>query len=283
MNGELANSYTCCAKIARQAASSFYFSFFLLPRPQRQAMCALYAFLRKTDDLGDSPQPVAERKAALEQWRWQLDAAFNGKMYDPIFPALVDTTRRYDIPIALYRDVLDGVGMDLLPRRFDTFEDLKHYCHLVASVVGLACIQVWGCQDESASLPARQCGIAFQLTNILRDLREDALRGRIYLPLEDLRRFDYSQQDLLSGVCDDRFRQLIRFEIERAEGYYQQATQLAPYLAPKGRRAFGAMLATYRGLLDEIARRDTELLRSRVSLTKWRKMKIVAGWALAPR
>jgi len=283
MNGELADSYTHCAKITRRAASSFYFSFFLLPRPERRAMCALYAFLRKTDDLVDGPQPVSARKAALRQWRRELDDAFHGEFPDPIFPALIDTTRRYQIPITLYHDVLDGVEMDLRPRRFATFDDLEHYCHLVASVVGLACIHIWGCQDESACLPARQCGIAFQLTNILRDLREDSLRGRIYLPLEDLQRFDYTEQELFAGVCDDRFRRLIRFEIERAERYYQEAAQLAVYLAPRGRRAFGAMRGTYRGLLNEIGRRDGELLQTRVSLTRWHKLKIVASWALAAR
>jgi phytoene synthase len=266
--------------VTRRAASSFYYSFFLLPREQRLAMSALYAFLRKTDDLGDSYEPVAARRTALRQWQRQLKAAMEGVASDPILPALVDTTRHYRIPMQYLTDVIDGVEMDLAPQRFETFDDLQCYCHLVASAVGLACIHIWGFQDERAFEPARHCGVAFQLTNILRDLKEDAARGRIYLPQEDLRRFGYSQDDLANGIQDDRLRQLIDFEVERAERLYRAAGELNPYLAPRGRRVFGAMIATYHGLLNEIRRHRGDVLRGPVALTTWRKVTIAAAWAL---
>ncbi|MEX0677327.1 MAG: presqualene diphosphate synthase HpnD [Pirellulales bacterium] len=280
MNKGLHDSYRHCQRIARRSASSFYYSFLLLPRPKRMAMCALYAFLRRTDDLGDSSASVAERRAALEAWRVALVRSTNGEYDDPLLPALSDTIDTFGVPIVHLESVIDGVEMDLEPRRYETFEQLEQYCHRVASAVGLACLRIWGSSGGEAEEPARRCGVAFQMTNILRDLKEDAARNRIYLPREDFDRFGYTVDDLRAGVRDERFRQLMRFEIDRTEKLYEQGARLEHSLAPDGRRIFGSMMAVYRALLDEIKRKDGDVLTTRVRLSNWRKMRIATRWLL---
>ena len=282
MNAQLAESYAICADIARRASSSFYYTFYLLPRPQRRAMHALYAYLRRTDDLVDSDEPVAQRRAALEQWREHLAAALDhGALTEPsIWPALADTVRRYNIPHEYLWDVIAGVEQDLEPRHYATFEELEGYCYRVASVVGMACIHVWGFNDQRALAAATRCGIALQLTNILRDLAEDARVGRVYLPEQELARFDYSSRELLSGVVDRRYRELLQWQVARAERYYSQAAELSRYLPGRGRRVFGATFDTYHALLDEVRRRRGRSLDEPIRLAKWRRLRIVARWAL---
>ncbi len=204
-------------------------------------MCALYAFLRRTDDLGDSTESVERRRSALETWRRALRRALGGQYDDPLLPALADTVRRYGVPSVHLEDVIDGVEMDLEPCRYETFADLEVYCHRVASAVGLACLPIWGCSSDEAEQPARRCGLAFQLTNILRDLKEDAACGRVYLPAEDLERFDYTLDELRAGVRNERFRQLMRFEIGRAEQLYESGAELEPHLSADGQRACSAV------------------------------------------
>ncbi|MBX7075066.1 MAG: presqualene diphosphate synthase HpnD [Pirellulales bacterium] len=274
---DLEQSYALCGQIARRAAKNFYYSFWLLPRPQRRGMCALYAFLRHTDDLADAAEPVAARRAALARWRESLGRALAGQFDHPMLPALADTVARYEVrPIDLHA-VLDGVEMDLEDRCYETFRELEAYCERVASAVGLACVRIWGCRDPRALTPARQCGIALQLTNILRDLNEDLARGRVYLPQEDLRRFDYSADDLRGGLRDARFQALMRFEIARAEDFYRQGAALSGYLSGESQAVFAAMFSTYRALLAEIKRRDGDVLTARVRLTPWHKWRIAAG------
>jgi phytoene synthase len=280
MSGGLQASYAHCQQIARRSASSFYYSFLLLPKPKRRAMCALYAFLRRTDDLGDGNEPVEHRREALADWRRSLRRSLHGQYDDPLLPALADTVRGCGVPLAYLEDVIDGVEMDLEPTGYESFAELEQYCHRVASAVGLACLPIWGCTSDLAETPARQCGLAFQLTNILRDLKEDAARDRIYLPAEELRRFDYSEADLRSGIRDGRFRELMRFQIERAEGFYAEGVELETYLSEDGRRVFGSMVAVYRALLDEIKRLDGDVLSRRVELTSWQKMRIASQWFL---
>lgn len=271
---ELERSYRLSSQVARRAAKNFYYSFLLLPRAQRRAMCALYAFLRRTDDLGDNDSPVEARRAALARWRGSLDRALAGQFDDPILPALADTVARFNVrPLDLHA-VIDGVEMDLTQTSYETFGELELYCERVASAVGLACVRIWGCEDPASDEPARNCGIALQLTNILRDVHEDLRLGRVYLPQEDLRRFEYSADDLRGGERDGRFRALMRFEIERAEKYYERGAGLAPFLHGDSRAIFWTMLTTYRSLLDEIKRRDGDVLTSRVTLSPWRKWRI---------
>lgn len=285
MTPELAASFRYCQRVARSTARNFYYSFLALPRDQRKAMCALYAFLRATDDLGDSPAPADKRMQALAEWRQKLNAALEGRTDDLLFPALANIVARYAIPVEYLHAVIDGMEMDLEVTRYQTFADLELYCYRVASVVGLCCIHIWGFEGEEAIEPARRCGIAFQLTNILRDLKEDAERGRVYLPLEDLEKFEYTVEDLMAGVRDERFRRLMDFEIERTEQFYQQGILLNRWLAPAGRPAFGAMVAIYHGLLTEIKRRDGDVFDTRVSLSGWKKLRIAAGslFGLTPR
>lgn len=282
MSNDLPASYTHCQRIARRSASSFYYSFLLLPKHKRLAMCALYAFLRRTDDLGDSSDSVAERRRALENWRQSLVDSQRGDYDDPLLPALADTLKTFEVPLAHLHAVIDGVEMDLEPLVYETFEQLQTYCDRVASSVGLACLRIWGCRSEQAEQPARQCGVAFQMTNILRDLKEDAARNRVYLPQEDLRRFDYTIADLRAGARDERFRQLMRFQIDRTEKLYTEAAELERWLEPDGQRVFGSMVAVYRALLGEIKRLDGDVLSTRVRLSRWRKMRIVSRWMFRP-
>jgi phytoene synthase len=229
-----------------------------------------------TDDLVDGPQAIAEKRLALDDWRQQLDAALAGDYSHPLHPALHHTVKQYGIPRRYLEDVLDGVGMDLDTDHYDTFADLYCYCYRVASAVGLACIHIWGFHDERAISYAESAGIALQLTNILRDLAEDAARGRVYLPREDLVRFGYTALDLEQGHYDERFRALMRFQVERARSYYEAAAPLAELLDPAGRAVFLVMLRTYRGLLEVIVRRDYDVFHGRVRLSRLHKLWLAA-------
>jgi phytoene synthase len=280
---QLDESYAICKKLARQSASNFYFSFLLLPRPKRLAMYALYAFLRQVDDISDDERiDIAERRNALLQLRSKLDAALTGDSREPILTALADTAHRYRIPRQYLTAVMDGVEMDLAGIRYETYDELEQYCQRVASAVGLACLHIWGFRDPRALEAARHCGLAFQLTNILRDLKEDIGRGRVYLPREDLRRFDYSAEELNRFEVNDRFIALMQFEIARAECCYAAAGDLEPLLEADGRRVLHAMTATYRALLQKIKARPEAVLRQRIQLSAWGKLRI-AGAALLLR
>ncbi len=199
-----------------------------------------------------------------------------------LLPALADTVRRFRIPPEHLHAVIDGVEMDLDERRYETFDDLRQYCERVASSVGLACIHIWGFRGPEAFGPARAAGVALQMTNILRDLKEDAAAGRIYLPLADLRECGYSTDDLLAGAAGGRFRRLIAFEVARAERLYTEAAELLELLEPAGRRMFGITVATYRALLQKIAGNPEIVLQRRVRLGRAEKLRLVARWALLP-
>jgi phytoene synthase len=284
--GKLRSSYAWCENLAQREAGNFYPAFRVLPRDQRLAMCALYAFLRVTDDMADGPAESETKRHQLTAWRGQLHDALAGRFAHPAHAALCDSVALYSIPLDYLEDVIDGVEMDLHPVRFATFADLYQYCYRVASAVGLACIHIWGFSHDDAKKPAEQAGIALQLTNILRDLGEDRLRGRVYLPAEDLERFQCPVEQL-GCVEDPGYRRLMAFELERARGFYSSAEDLSSYLSRRGRAVFQIILTTYRGLLDEIERRRYDVLSSRVSLSRWKKMRLVlralpARWGLAP-
>jgi phytoene synthase len=271
----LARSYAFCERLTRREAGNFYHAFRVLPAPQRRAMCALYAFMRVADDLADDSPSIVASQRALAAWRRDLDSALAGSHRHPLHAALHHTVATYGIPARYLHDVLDGVEMDLGPVSYTTFEELYRYCYRVASAVGLACIHVWGFKDERAQAHAESAGIAFQLTNILRDLREDAGRDRVYLPREDLERFGYGAEDLRRGQRDENFRALMRFEVARARRYYDNGLPLVPLLEPHGQAVFLVMLRTYRGLLDAIERRDYDVFSGRVRLSRWRKLALV--------
>jgi 15-cis-phytoene synthase len=273
----LAASYHYCETVARREARNFYPAFRLLPKPQRLGMCALYTFMRIADDLSDEAGPTEEKRQRLAQWRRGLEAALAGHCQHPAHAALHDTVERYGIPREYLHAVLDGVEMDLEPVVYETFAELRLYCYRVASVVGLACIHIWGFDCAECKKYAEDAGIAFQLTNILRDLGEDAERGRVYLPREDLARFDYDGQSLKAGIRNQAYRELVRFEVERAREYYRSSWPLVARLAPSGRAVFLLMARTYRGLLDEIERRDYDVFSRRVRVSRWRKLMLALG------
>ncbi len=282
----LARSQTYCERLARREAGNFYHAFRLLPADQRRAMCALYSFMRVADDLADGPGAAEDKRRPLADWGRRLDEALRGDYSHPLHPAFHDAIRRFGVPPAYLHAVIDGVEMDLDAVRYETFADLYPYCYRVASAVGLACIHIWGFAGEQAKVHAEAAGVAFQLTNILRDLGEDAGRGRVYLPREDLERFGYNEEGLRRGVRDDRFRALMRFEAERAAGYYRAAEPLAGLLRPAGRAVFLTMLRTYQGLVEAIVRRDYDVFSSRVRLGRLHKLYLAAravpmswGWA----
>jgi phytoene synthase len=275
-----AASYQFCERLSRREARNFYYSFVLLPPARRRSMCALYAFMRQTDDLADEPGPVDAKRAALLGWRQSLDRALAG---DPAawegLPALADTVRRHGLPPRHLHEVIDGVEMDLEPRPFATFDDLHRYCYRVASAVGLSCIHIWGFRSDNgrAEQLAEACGVALQLTNIIRDVREDALQGRVYLPQEDLDRFGVSPADLAGAELTPPLRSLLAFEARRARDLYIQAKPLGRLVAPVGRPVLAALVNIYRALLDEIVRRDFDVMGPRVSLPAWRKAAITAA------
>ena len=266
-------SYEFCRKVARRRAKNFYYSFVLLSRPQRNAMCAIYAFMRYCDDLSDEPGAT---RAAIDKWRAEMEAALEGRFSGhPVWPAFYHTVRRFCIPHQYFREMIDGVLSDLEPRRFATFEQLYRYCYQVASVVGLTIVHIFGFDTRSALPLAEKCGVAFQLTNILRDIREDAERGRIYLPVEDLRRFGVSEEDLCTGRGGDAFLRLMAFEAERARAYYDESRPLLDLIHPRSRAFLWALIAIYSRLLERIEGSNYDVFRRRVRLPLWEKSWIV--------
>lgn len=280
MNVDLAASYAECRRFSKLSGSNFLLSFWFLPREKRQAMYALYAFFRHTDDLADA-EDGGDNAANLAAWREALRMALAGKHQDHRLPAVADTLRRYSIPAEYLFESIVGVESDLTRQRFATFAELEHYCYQVASTIGLCCLPVWGVRTPFNHGAAVATGVAFQLTNILRDLREDALRGRIYLPREDLARFGVSETDLLEGKTSPAFLEMMRFQIDRAQARFVAAGPLRDDLSPEGRRIFDAMFETYRGLLTQIARDPSAVLRQRLHVGRWQKLKMVASLAMS--
>jgi len=283
MNQTLAVSYARCRAVTRAAHSSFPLAFRLLPPAKRRAMDALYAFMRVTDDLADEPGEPATKRAQLNAWRRSLVAALDGTYSHPVHPALHDTVRRYDIPPEYLLAVIDGVETDLEPVRFATREELLKYCFCVASVVGLACIRVWGLRPgatwEEAEKPARDAGYAFQLTNILRDLGEDLARGRVYLPQEEWEKFNCPPESWRDPTRQDSFREMMLEQARTAAFNYRRAEYLYADLSPDGCAVFRVMSGFYKALLDEIVKSGFDVFTSRVRVPRWRKLLILlSAW-----
>jgi phytoene synthase len=268
-----------CESRAAQSGSSFYYSFRLLPPERRRAITALYAFCREVDDVVDEVHDPAVARAKLAWWRTEVGAVYDGAPQHPVAQALVAVVRSYRLPREHFDAVIDGMAMDLAQQRYADFADLERYCHRVAGVVGLMSAEIFGHEEASTAGFARDLGIAFQLTNIVRDVGEDARRGRIYLPQEDLARFDVSASAILRAREEPGFGALMAFEVERARAWYDRAmAQLAPR-DRKAQRASLAMAAIYRTLLDEIARDGYHVLDRRIALTPLRKLWI--AWRTA--
>ena len=257
----VADSYSYCRQVARTQARNFYYSFVLLSRPQRDAMCAIYAFMRYSDDLSDDPSVAST--AGMQKWREDLDAALQGRYGDnACWPAFHDAVIRYRIPHEYFYQMIEGVSSDLQPRNFQTFDELYRYCYQVASVVGLTTIHIFGFENPRALQLAEKCGIAFQLTNIIRDVKEDTGRGRDYFPAED--------REVLPEIHD-----LLRYEGERAKLYYREALPLIGMVKKESRPSLWALIEIYRQLLERIEARNYDVFSERVRLSTFVKLAIV--------
>jgi phytoene synthase len=275
----LAADYARCARITRQASSNFYYAFMLLPLERRRALYAVYAFCRFVDDIADDDS-ISDPAAMLTRWRDELGNVFAGTPTRPVSRALAENTARFNIPRRYFEEVIDGVEMDLSQRRYETFDELSLYCRRVASAVGLICIEIFGYSNPGTRVYAEKLGLAFQLTNIIRDVREDAGRGRIYLPLEDLRRFGVTESELLDGVYNDRFRALMAFESERARGFYRAAADALPSEDRPSMLSAEAMRLIYSALLEQIVRSEYRVFDRRHRLSTPRKLYLVGrAWA----
>jgi phytoene synthase len=268
---ELAQSYAHCRRVTREASKSFALAARLLPAPKQCAIEALYAFARTSDDLVDEHD---EPTRALETWIAQLQGTLAGN--DPLLPAWADASQRYALPSVLTHELLAGVGMDLSIKRYATFSDLQLYCYRVASVVGLLSMHIIGF-TAGAEPYAIQLGIALQLTNILRDIGEDAARGRIYLPLEDLERFGVREEDILAGVRSESFQALMRWEIARAEALYQASWPGIAMLHRDGQMAVAAAALLYRAILPKIAANDYDVFTKRAFVPLQEKLLLLSS------
>jgi phytoene synthase len=275
----LARDYDRCAWITRRSSSNFYYAFILLPAARRRALYAVYAFCRFIDDIADderNPDPAAR----LARWRRELEAVYAGTPSHPISRALADSAARFHISRRYFDEVIAGVEMDLGRRRYQTFEELRLYCYRVASAVGLICIDVFGYRNPRTEVYAENLGIAFQLTNILRDVREDAVRDRIYLPQEDLVRFGVSEEQILNSVYSAEFRALMEFEAARAQDFYAAAEQSLPAEDRGTLLTAEAMRLIYGDLLQRIVRADYRVFDRRYRLSAPRKLFLVGrAWA----
>jgi 15-cis-phytoene synthase len=273
VEGTLKASYAFSRRIARTRARNFYYSFLLLSREQRDAMCAIYAFMRYCDDISEGEGASRE---AIERWRHDLDLALEGQYGENLlWPAFHDTVERYRIPREYFYEMIDGVSSDLEPKQLQTFDELYRYCYQVASVVGLTIIHIFGFDAPEALALAEKCGIAFQLTNILRDVREDRENGRVYIPLEDIRKFGANL-----ATHDERFVRLMRFEAERARAYYNESRPLIALVHPRSRPSLWALIEIYRRLLGRIERSNFDVLEKRIRVPTWEKLSILASAAL---
>ncbi|PYM56761.1 MAG: squalene synthase HpnD [Candidatus Rokuibacteriota bacterium] len=266
------------AILARRSGSNFYYSFLFLPRRKREAMYALYAFCRTVDDAVDQGPPnPGEQRRILAEWRGELRRAYEGHPSQPIAVHLAEVVRAFPIPRQHLEAILDGVEMDIDKRRYATFEELFEYCYRVAAAVGLASIEIFGYTDPRARDYAVNLGVALQLTNILRDLKTDAERGRIYLPLDELRRFGYGEEDLFHGRYTPAYLSLVRFQTDRAQAYYRAARAALPRIDRRRLAAAEIMGAIYHALLAEIEARQFRVFEERVRLSTPRKVAIALG------
>ena len=261
-----------CQQKAASSGSSFYYSFLFLPPERRRAITALYAFCREVDDIVDECQDPQLAATKLVWWRTEIDRLYDGKPEHPVTQALQAVLPQFNLPREHLLEIIDGMEMDLTQTRYLDFKALSLYCYRVASVVGLLAAEIFGYTDRKTQKYAHDLGMAFQLTNIIRDVGEDARRGRIYLPIEDLQRFDVKAAEILNARYSDNFRRLMEFQIERAEQYYTQAFSALPAVDRRTQRPGLVMAAIYRALLDEIRRDGCQVLTQRTSLTPIRKL-----------
>jgi 15-cis-phytoene synthase len=293
---QLAVAYSVCRSITRSAAKNFYYAFLVLPPSKRQALCAVYAFMRRCDDIADDTSlPARDRQEQLQTWLEAFRRVQSGHPTDdPVLLALVDAQQRYKIPGELLEQLAYGTAMDLsseasgnqdsragappphdLTVHYRTFDDLRAYCYKVASVVGLVCIRVFGYHDPAAEPLAENCGLAFQLTNIIRDVKEDASMGRVYLPEEDLAKFEIAPAELHATAAPERLRWLLAAEADRAREYYSSSDELIPLVDEDSQPALWVLVTIYRRLLEKIASRQYDVFSGKITLTTREKLVIL--------
>ena len=297
-DSQIAVAYSVCRSIARTSAKNFYYAFLALPKPKREALCAVYAFMRKCDDIADNEaMPIRERRQKLYAWLDDFHRAHAGQPTDdPVLMALTDAQRRFLIPVGWLDQLAYGTAMDVeedpekeyealtrgeqqaangLIVQYKTFEDLAFYCYRVASVVGLVCIKIFGYRDPVAEQLAERCGLAFQLTNIIRDVKEDAEQNRIYLPQEDLAKFGITPEELLTASDATRFAPLLALEADRAREYYRSGEELISYVDEDSQPALGVLVTIYQRLLEKIAAQQYDVFHGKVRLTTREKLMIL--------
>jgi phytoene synthase len=288
---QLVMAYSVCKGITRKSAKNFYYAFLALPRGKREALCAVYAFMRRCDDIADDPTlALPDRRQRLDTWLDALHRVQQGQPTDDaILLALADTQRRFAIPAGLLDELAHGTAMDVeeaeasaqtssapgLTIQYKTFEDLRIYCYRVASVVGLVCIHIFGYRNPEAENLAERCGLAFQLTNIIRDVKEDAGMGRIYLPEEDLAKFGLSALELLAVPDPARFRPVLALQADRAREFYASGEELIPYVAEDSQPALWVLVTIYRRLLEKIAEKQYDVFTAKVALSTSEKLRIL--------
>jgi phytoene synthase len=291
VSDQLAHAYAVCRGIARRAAKNFYYGFIVLPSEKRNALCAVYAFMRHADDITDEPGLDSQQKRQkLSEWLNSALQCFSGRPTDdPVLMALADAQRNFKIPPDLFEKLVYGTGLDLDISSSPaapvvvcrTFEDLKHYCYHVASVVGLVCIHIFGYEDSKAELLAEDCGLAFQLTNIIRDVKEDAALGRIYLPEEDLAKFgltpdQLAPQRLNSPPQPEQLKPVLELQAERARRFYASAQWLMELIDSDSRAALWVLVEIYSRLLKKITERNYDVVSERIQLSVWEKLKVLS-------
>ena len=272
----LESAYDICRNITRKEAKNFYYAFLTLPATKRRAIYAAYAFCRHCDDSVDEAVSTNAKLKALTELQTNLDLTYSGNASSPVYVALADVAQRYAIPQDYFKEIIIGVKSDLVKDRFQNFEELKGYCYSVASVVGLICLHIFGYEDDTAKEYAVDLGLAMQLTNIIRDVREDLDMGRVYLPQDELVQFGYTEEDLKNGVRNEAFVELMQFQSQRARKYFEQGFKLLPYLSRRSRACPAVLGALYSNVLDRIEASDYDVLESRVALSAPQKVVITA-------
>ena len=276
MSSELDTAYAYCERITREEARNFFYAFRTLPAIKRRSIYAAYAFARTCDDAADEDLPVDEKLTKLAEIRGQVALCEAGRPHSPVMIALADTAARFVIPYNYFYEVLEGVKMDLVWTRYKNFDELRKYCYKVASIIGLISIQIFDYKDEqNAKKYAVGLGLAMQLTNILRDIREDAERGRIYIPLDEIKQFGYSEAELLNGTVNDPFKKLMAFQAQRAHGYFDTGLQLLPLVARDSRACPAVLGEVYKRLLEHIEDSGFAVFETRISLSKIEKLTIM--------
>jgi len=276
-SAELEFAYADCRNITRREAKNFYYAVVTLPPDKRKAVYAAYAFCRQCDDSVDEAASPEAKLSALTDLQVNLALAYEGRSATPVFLALADTADRYDIPQEYFSEIIRGVESDLVKTRYQDFDELREYCYRVASVVGLVCLQIFEYRDPAARDYAVDLGLAMQLTNIVRDVREDWSMGRVYLPQDEMARFGYTEEQLGAGIHNDAFVELLRFQGQRARSYFRSGFRLLPYLSRRSRACPAALGAIYSRVLDRIEASGYDVLgEQRIALSGSEKARIAA-------